>query len=212
MARDADQHVLRIELAADAEAAADMRFVHMDRGRRELEHAREQVAIAVRHLGGAVQFEDVAGGVVAADGAARFERHTGMATDPELELHDHGCGAKHRIDVAIALLDHGDFGVAAGREFARLGFGGEQDRQFLDLQHDEIGRVFRHVGILGEDRDDGVPDIAHLVDGEHRLPVRLERGNPSLAKIDRRDVRDVGRGPDRDDARARRARPTYRSP
>ena len=98
-------------------------------------------------------------------------------------------------------MDHGNFGVAPGREFARLGFGGEQDRQFLDLQHDEIGRVFRHIGILGEDGDDRVPDIAHLVGGEHRLPVRLERGNPSLAKIDRRDVRDVGRRPDRDDPR-----------
>ena len=29
--RDADQHVFRVELAADAEAAAHVRFVHMDR-------------------------------------------------------------------------------------------------------------------------------------------------------------------------------------
>jgi hypothetical protein len=122
-----------------------------------------------------------------------------VATDAKLELHHQGGGPKHRIDVAIALMDHGNFGVAAGREFARLGFGGEQDRQFLDLQHDEIGRVFRHIGILGEDGDDRIPDITHLVGGENRLPVRLERGNPSLAKIDRRDVRNVGRRPDRDD-------------
>ena len=123
-----------------------------------------------------------------------------MAADPEFEFHDHGCGAKHRIHVAIALLDHGDFGVAAGREFARLTFGCEQDRQFLDLHRDQVGRVFRHVGILGEDRGDGLPDIPHLVDGKHRLPVRLERGNSSLTKIDRRDVGNVGGGPYGDDA------------
>jgi hypothetical protein len=34
--RDADQHVLRIELAADAEAAADMRLVHAHRRRAAL--------------------------------------------------------------------------------------------------------------------------------------------------------------------------------
>ena len=85
---DADQHVLGIELAADAEAAAHMRFVHVDRGGRALEHARQQLAIAVRHLGGAVQLEDVARGIVAADGAARLQRHAGMAADRQLEL-DH---------------------------------------------------------------------------------------------------------------------------
>ena len=37
---DADQHVLRIKLAADAEAAADMGLVDVDRARRKLEHAR----------------------------------------------------------------------------------------------------------------------------------------------------------------------------
>ena len=63
---DADQHVLGIELATDAEAAAHMRLVHVDRRRRQAEHAREQLAIAVRHLGGAVQLEDVARRVVAA--------------------------------------------------------------------------------------------------------------------------------------------------
>ena len=91
---DADQHVLGIELAADAEAAADVRLVHMHRRRRRLEHAREQFAVAVRHLGGAVQFQDVARGVVAADRAARFQRHAGMAADGELELDDHAGAAR----------------------------------------------------------------------------------------------------------------------
>ena len=83
---DADQHVLGIKLAADAEAAADMGFVDVDAARRQPEHARQQFLDAVRHLGGAVQFENVARGVVAADGAAGFQRHAGMPADGELEL------------------------------------------------------------------------------------------------------------------------------
>ena len=103
--RDADQHVLRIKLAADAEAAAHVGFVHVDRRGRKPEHAREQLAIAVRHLGGAVQFEDGARGVVAADCAARLQRHAGMAADRQFELDHHGRGAQHRVDVAVALAD-----------------------------------------------------------------------------------------------------------
>ena len=57
---DADENVLGIDLAADAEASAHMRLVHVDGRRRQREHAREQVAVAVRHLGGAVQLEDAA--------------------------------------------------------------------------------------------------------------------------------------------------------
>ena len=78
---DADQHVLGIELAADAETAADMGFVQMDRGRSALQHAREQIAGSVRDFRGAVQFEQVASRIVAADRAARFQRHAGVASD-----------------------------------------------------------------------------------------------------------------------------------
>ncbi len=95
---DADQNVLGIKLAADAEAAADMGLVNMHRTRRDAEHARQQFLIAVRHLGGAVQFENAARGVVAADGAARLQRHAGMPADGELKL-DHmrrARGTRHR--------------------------------------------------------------------------------------------------------------------
>jgi hypothetical protein len=190
---DADQHVLRIELATDAEAAAHVRFVHVNRGGREAEHAREQIAIAVRHLGGTVQLENIARGVVAADRAPRLERNAGMAADRELELDHHGRGAQRRVDVAVALADDGHLGVAAGRELARLGLGGEQDRQLLDLDHDQIGGVLGHVGVFGEHGGDRLADIAYAVSGEHRLAVGLERRNPPLAEIDRRQVRDIGR-------------------
>ena len=68
-----------------------------------------------------------------------------------------GRGPEHRIDVAIALMDHGGFGVAAGREFARLGFGVEQDGSSSISMRDEIGGVLGDVGVLGEHRATGSP-------------------------------------------------------
>ena len=86
--RDADQHVLGIELAADAEAAADMALEQVHGRGIAAEHAGDVVAVPVRHLGGAVHLQHVVGGVVARDRAARFHRHAGMAPDREIEL-DH---------------------------------------------------------------------------------------------------------------------------
>ena len=149
---DAHEHVLGIELAADAEAAAHMRLVHRDARRTALEHARQQVAIAVRHLGGAMQLEHVARGVVAADGAARLQRHARVAADRQLEL-DHDLGvAQHAVDIAVALLEHDHFGVAAGRELGGLGGGVEQHRQLGHLDRHQIGRVLGDVRVGGKDR------------------------------------------------------------
>src|SRR5215467_5497032 len=198
--RDTDQHIFRIELAADAEASADVGFVYVDRGRRAFEHPREQLAIAVRHLGGAMQFEGVACYVIAPDRTARLERHTGMAPDRQFELNDLRCGVQDRVDVAVALADNGHLSAAAGGEFGGLGVGGEQDRQFLDLEGDKFSRVFRHVGIISENRGDRLADIPHLLGGEYRLAIGLERRNLSLAEVDRRYVSNIGRGPHRDDS------------
>src|SRR5262249_10322091 len=73
--READQHVLGIELAADAEAAADMALEQMHARRRAAEHAGDAVAVPVRHLGGTVELEEIAGGVVARDRATGLKRN-----------------------------------------------------------------------------------------------------------------------------------------
>ena len=201
--RDADQDVLGIELAADAEAAADVRLVALHRRRRAVEHARDQLLVAVRHFGGAVQFQHVARGVVAAERAARLQRHAGVPAAGELQLDDVRRGFEHRFDVAVALRQDRGFGVAAEREFAGLVAGVEQRRQFLDLHGDEIGGVLGDVGVLGEHRRHRLADIAHLVRRQHRLAVGRELLDRPFAEIDRRHVGDVGRGPHRDHARQR---------
>ncbi len=76
------QHVFRIKLATDAEAAADMRFMDVNRRRAASEHFYQCVAVAMRNLGRAVQFEHIARRIINADRAARFHRHAGMAAGP----------------------------------------------------------------------------------------------------------------------------------
>ena len=162
----------------------------------------------MRHLGGAVQFENVARGVVAADGAAGLQRHAGVPADGELEFDDVLGGAEHRIDVAIALADDRRLGAVARRKFHRRRLRVEQRRQFLDLHRDEIGGVLGDVRVFGEHRGDRLADIAHRAVRQHRLAIRIERRDGAFAKIDRRHVGDVGGGPHRDDAgqRPRRGR------
>jgi len=196
----AHQHVFRIELAADAEPASDMGFEDVDRGRRALEHAREQVAIAMWHFGGAMQLEDVARRIIAPDRTARLERHAGMASDRQFELNDHRCCAQDCVNVAVALTNDTYLGGAAGEEFDGLSLSSEQDRQFLDFERDKLGRVFRHIGIIGENRSDRLAHIPHLFGCEHRLAIGFQRGNSPLTEIDRRHVGYVGCGPHRDDS------------
>ena len=95
-----------------------------------------------------------------------------------------GARAQHGVDVAVALADDLHLGVAAGGEFPGIIRGGQEDRQFLDLHGDEVGRVLRHVGVFGKHRRDRLADVAHLVGREHRLAVGLERGmRPSRKSI-----------------------------
>src|SRR6202020_1344201 len=77
--RGADQYILRIDFAAHAKTAADMTFVQMHARRLAAEHAGQRIAVPMRHLGGAVHFENAARD--AGDGAARLQRHAAVTAD-----------------------------------------------------------------------------------------------------------------------------------
>src|SRR5215831_13624903 len=79
--RDKNEYILRIDLSAHAEAAADMSFVKMKRGRAAAEHAGKRLPIFVRHLSGAMQLEYIARSVITTDSTARFEGDAGMTAD-----------------------------------------------------------------------------------------------------------------------------------
>ena len=207
--RGQDQHVLGIELAADPEPAADMALVELDLRVREPEHPHQGFLVAVRDLGRPVQFEDAAPGVVDPERAARLQRRAGMAPGREVEL-DHPVGAgEGRRDVAPGMGQHRRLAGQAGGGRAGRSAGRGHRGQRGDFDLDQVGRVFRRVGVLGEDRGDRLADIAHAVAGQHRLAVRPERRRPAVgAEVDRRDVGDVGGGPYRGDAR----KPSRRRP
>ena len=150
-----------------------------------------------------MQFQHVARSVVAAECAARLQRHAGVAARGQVQFNDRVRGREHCVDVAVALREEGGFGVAAGRELAGLGASIEQRRQFLDLDRDQFGRILGNIRVFREHRGDRLADITHLVRGQHRLAVRRELLDRPLAEIDRADVVDVFRGPHRDHARQR---------
>ncbi len=200
---DADEHVLRIKFAADAEAAADMAFVEMDGGRRAAEHARERVAVPVRHLGGAVHFEHVARRVV----AGRWRRASPEARRcggrPPDRVSTTACArGERRVDVAKAFAHARDFGRVAWR---RMSPGGASAAS--SAGNSSTSTVTRSAassaryGSVANTDGDRLADIAHALPGEDRLAVGLEPFDAREAEIDRRHVGDVRRRPYREDAR-----------
>ena len=204
--RGTHQHVFGIKLAADTETAADMALVEVHRRERAPEHAGNLGAVPMRHLGGAMKLEHVVGRVVARNGAAGLDRDGRMPPDRERRL-DHGVsGAEGGIDIAVTLAHDGRLGRAAGFELAGLRVGAKERRQFLDVEHDELGRILGEIGIVGEHRRDRLADVAHCAGREQPLPVGLQTFDPGQAEIDRRNVGNVGGRPHREHARFRQRR------
>ena len=65
----------------------------------------------------------------------------------------------------------------------------------------QIGGILRDIWIGGEDDGDRLADITHAIGGEDRLAIGIETFDAGEAKIDRRNVGDIRRGPDRNDTR-----------
>ncbi len=199
--RGAHQDILGIELAADAEAAADVTLVELHPRRRKPEHAGDLVAIPMGHLGRAMKLQHLAGAVISSDRSAGLERHAGMAPDAELERNRCMRIAEGRVDIAVFLADHARLGRASRLELAGLLIRPQQRRQLLDLERDPVGDVLGEIRILGKHRGDRIADIAHASAGQDMLTVAVQSGDPAQAKVDRWDVGHVRRGPDRMHAR-----------
>ncbi len=198
--READEEILGVKLAADAEPAAGAAFLQHHRGGAAAEHARERVAVAVRHLGGAVKLDHIAHGVVMRERAARLQRHAAVTADLEVER-DHGMGrGEGGIDLAITGAQHQCLGRKAGGKAARRCSGIQDRRQLFGLDRDEVGGVLGQIRIGREYHSDRLADIAQPIFRQQRLAVGAQRLAGRVAKIDRRQIGDVGPGPHRGDA------------
>src|SRR5262249_59984561 len=108
-----DQEVLGVELAAGAEAAANIALDQIDRGRRQPEHRRHCIAIKERYLRGAENDQSLARGIPFGKQSARFHRQCGIALNLEMLAPDIGSLAKRRVGVALcAGKDHRDIRAA----------------------------------------------------------------------------------------------------
>ena len=199
---ETDQHVLGIELAADAETAADVPLEQLQPAGGQIEHRGDGIAVVMRHLGGAVHLQTITAGVVASDRAARLERHAAVPADRELEL-DHRVGLAERlIEIAVAFADRRRLARDAGSELARRRGGTDDRRQLLDLERHQLGGVLCEIGVLGEHAGDRLADVADELAREDRLTVGLQPRDPGHAEIDRRHLGDIRAGPHRDHARS----------
>src|SRR3954465_9525611 len=96
-----DEHVLGVELAAHAEAAAGVGRPQRDPVLLHAEQAGEDAPVEVRHLRRAPDREPVEGRVVVGDEAARLERDGGMPADVDLDLDDVRGALEGAVDVAV---------------------------------------------------------------------------------------------------------------
>ena len=186
-------------IAAHAEAAAGVAFMQMHRRSGAAEHARERIAIPMRHLGGAVKVKHIARRIVARYCATRLKRHARVPPDFEFKRNDRMRRGKGRRHVAVTLADHGGFGGMAGGKFDRRRIGGHHFRQVIDFDPNQIGGVFGDIGIGREHDRDRLADIAHAIASEDRLAIGLKTLDARQPEIDRRNISDVGRDPYRDD-------------
>ena len=114
-----------------------------------------------------------------------------LAADGKIEGNDCVGVSKRLLDIAIALPADGRLARQPGREFARWIIGVHQRRQFFDLHDDKIGRVLSHIGVVGEHRRYRLPDIAHAIACQDRLPVWRQLLNRAFPEINGRNIRDV---------------------
>ena len=176
------------------------------RGGAAAEHARQRVAVAVRHLGRAVQLQHVARGVVAGQRAARLQRHAAVPADRQVERDDRVGRGERRVDVAVSGAQHQRLGRQARRKAAGRRRGVEHRRQLLGLDRDEIGGILGEIGVGREHRRDRLADIAQPLPRQQRLAIGAQRLAGRVAEIDRRQIGDVGAGPHRDDPGRRQRR------
>ena len=161
--REARQDVLGIELAANAEAAADVALVEMDAApAADRACAAMALPVDVRDLGGAVQLEQAGRGIVAGDRAAGLQRHAAVPADRERQLDDRMRRERRPLRDRRTPSRRSRPRCARPAGTRRAGAVGiEAGLQLVDLGEHQLGGILGEVGIVGEHHRDRLADIAH---------------------------------------------------
>jgi hypothetical protein len=172
--RPRHDQVLRVELAAHAEAAADLQLHELDQVLGMSEQIGQHAPVEVRDLGHAPQAEHPAPRVVRRGQAPGLHGYAGVALDREALAHpmrgrrEHARGVSpmglqpvHHVAPEHLVQDRG-----AGLErAARIGHGGE--RVVVDV--DQLQRVLGEIPALGDHHRDRLAHVPHHVGGQHGL-------------------------------------------
>ena len=188
-ARDRNQVVLGVELAARAEAAADIELDQLDRGVRQAEGPDEDPLVEIRHLGRAPEPEGFPVGEVG-DEAPGLQRQGGLAMGSEAFAAAIGRGGEGGFDVAAP------DGVADGDVLPRLvvhqrpglgrGFGIGHRRKGVVIDLYRGKRVLGGVAVGRHDDSDGLAGVARLVGGDRLLQEAVEAREPGETERDLR--------------------------
>ena len=184
-------------MALDAEAAADVGGDAADQGFRQFEPGGDFAADPVHDLGGGPDGHLVGNRVVLGEDAAAFDRHGGVAVVDEAAADGASAGgtrgrvafddAEAGDDVAVAAMHAGGAGAERGLEI-----GGGRVR--FDLQRDQLERVFGDVAVGGDDKGDGLADMAHHAIGQERLVGDVDPVFDGVAPAFRRPALHAGDG------------------
>ncbi len=120
---DRDEEVFGVEFAPDAKSATGIAFLQDHRRRAATERARQRVAVAVRHLGGAEQFEHVPSGIEVGEGTPRLERYAAVPADRQVDGDDLKCRGKSCLDIAVSGAQQQHLGRQTRRKIAGGGAG-----------------------------------------------------------------------------------------
>ncbi len=199
--RKGDQKILRIELAARPEAAADVELEIVDRLLGQSHHVRHGATIEEGQLGGAGNLELAAHAIPFGQQAARFHRHGGEALGAKGFPPPIRRGPERRLHIALVSRDQ--CGAIAGGAFeqqhiaARTGVPVRHRRQVIDLESDGGSRILGQLGPIGEHHRQRLAHIPHHRLRDHRLRIG-RNGRDRPAKRNGRDrAADIGGGQDR---------------
>ena len=209
------QHLLGIDRALGAEAAAHVGHHHADLLRGHLEHGGQRIAEGIRILGGGPDGERARVRVAIGEGTARLEGRAGNARVPDPLAHHHVALGPPLLHVA-EVRAHGQGGVVGpfvDRGLRRhRGFRVGRHGQRLVFDLDGLRAVRGGVGAIGKHDSHALAHVAHALVGEHGhlegaalVAAAVGRGHGAL------DLGQVGRGRTPQPRRARPGPPPRRS-
>ena len=203
------QHLVGVDLALGAEGAADVGHDHAHPRGRQAEHARDDVALAVRALDRRPHGQHPALRVVLRERASALDRHRGQPLMPEALAHHGEPGSREGwigvADVAAHLDGHvvGPVRMHTRGGGAR-GVRADQGRQRRVLHAHRVAPIGSEGRGLGHDDGDGLADVTRALAGQQRhdeAPVLRAAGRQRL-----REHGQVGGGPHRQHAANRPGR------